>query len=274
MYQYLEPTDMFDFMDKLKAFMTETISPAWEVLRWNDTREVDGDIEFWAANTGFTGQDKVVLGFKTYRNVTDDIYNIRLATCTAFNAGEPFASQVNFLNIGACSLNLPHPVWLCGDARHIRWVTRLAASYFTFFAGLYIPYQPQMIQPYYLALGGNNGGYGTRYSSVRTQWINTAADRRVLIPSGWVTNTTDMILISVTSGLSVYDKRLLAPISMRHSQTGVLGQFPGVYFTTGFSALPEDVLQSVDITGTTVDFLLVPNLSNRAITDYSAFELR
>ncbi len=274
MYQYLEPADIFDFFDKLKTFMTETISPAWEVLRWKDTREADNIIEFWASNTGFTGQDKVILGFRTYVDEAKDIYNLYIMSCTAFNSALSAGEQVNYTSVAACSFNLQHPVWLCGDARHIRWVARMAATYVTYFAGLYIPYQPQMIQPYYIALGGNNTGIATRYSDVSTLWISTAANRRVLIPRGWVNDTGGMGIIGVTGGLSIYGKRLLAPVTLYHSETGGLGQFQGVYFTTGFSAVPEDILQVEEENGNLINYLLVPELTKRGITNYTAFELR
>ncbi len=271
-YRYLEPTDIFDFFDKLKAFMTETISPAWEVLRWNDTRDSNGDIEFWASTAGFTGQDKCILGFKTYINAASDLYNLRIMSCTAFNSSLSYNNQVNFTEVAACSLNLQHPVWLCGDARHVRWVTRLAASYFCYYAGMYIPYQPQMVQPFYVMIAGNASAVTARYSTVTDCWWANAntTTMKALSATGWTTPSLSYhSAADVQSSLSMHNKRLLSQLILSLGYFGVMGCPVGFYKTTAFSALPEDIIQ---VAGEIVtNFLLVPNCAKRGTTDYIAF---
>jgi hypothetical protein len=183
-YQIGTATDYKDLLSKLKAFITTGLgADNWTTKVWNTDYDGDGEYEFVAMGPGSTATDEIYVGIRTYKNVTEDLYNWALTGYTGYSAESDFFTHPGALR-GARTY-LPHvllwnstiPYWFVANGRRFIVVAKVSLTYEAAYMGFLLPYGTPSQIPYPLVIGGSCAAT----TDTDRRWSNIDATHRAFV---------------------------------------------------------------------------------------------
>jgi len=261
-------SNYLDLLDKLKAFVTTTMTPAgerWSVLRW-----VPGPpAELVLQGPGTAGTDAIVVGIQSQPGV--DFGNWKLRGFTAWNGALGFDAQyMQSAAYYASLMTASMPYWIVANGRRIVVVVKTSTYYEMMYLGWFLPYATPAQYPYPMLVSGSASYSGARWSESGRMHVVKAASyppAGFFKPvTGWVTSFNVWPVsnyVSNTLRESPDGSYPLLPIVLNY-----LGELDGCFDVPGYGNAAENI---VTVGG--VDHLVVPHVGRTGYGDYWALRL-
>ncbi|MBS0212305.1 MAG: hypothetical protein JSR26_03875 [Proteobacteria bacterium] len=268
----------------LKLIKTTAEANGWTTLRY--TTPVDGSPrELILRGVGLSGDQQILIGFRSYHNVAADYYNLSCAGFVGYVPGNTFATQPGYFESGVPAHNRRVDYWLVCNAQRIAFGLKVGTPvYMHGYAGFFLPYATPGQYPYPLAVGGMLAGIAaTRYSDpaismpyrgactnlgmrfVDGTWKNTDCHPW----SGWVV-AGNAVGNPLTGDWTLRDTggtyRLL-PILLSDI-ANIYGEFDGVRAVSGFDNVTENTTTIAGVT-----HVVLEDGARTGFADYIALEL-
>lgn len=228
---------------------------------------------------GAAGVDQVFVGLQRYALSTADWFNWRVRGFIGYVSENVFASQPGASPARGLPLwDQSTPYWFVANGRRFAVVAKVSTVYESLYGGLVLPYATPQQYPYPVMIGATmNTDSGTRWSdtgaghSTYTYTPGSLALRNVV--GSWISPDLHPTLPAASATLYNYrpapgDSYPLLPIELEDSGPNRYGYLDGVYFTPGYSAAVEDVVQ---VSG--VDHLMLKNVFRNGVRDFWALRL-
>lgn len=228
---------------------------------------------------GAAGVDQVFVGLQRYASSTLDWFNWRMRSFIGYVSSNDFASQPGASPARAIALwNQSTPYWFIANGRRFALAAKVSTVYAAMYGGLILPYATPAQFPYPVMIGGTLG------SASSTRWSDTSAGHAVFahapgtlalrnVVGSWISPDLHPTAPGASATLYNYrpapgDSYPLLPIELEDSGPNRYGYLDGVYFTPGYSAAVEDVVQ---VGG--VDHLMLQNVFRNGVRDFWALRL-
>lgn len=295
-------TDYLDLLDKLRVFLTSTMTPAgerWTALAWVTTPYAAAtytyERELYLRGPGLAGADEIYVNLRAFKNVATDVYNWDLRGAVGYQAGIDFAAQPGVSPAVYQHLrNAAIPYWIVANGRRFVVVANVSTVYEACAGGFFLPYATPGQYPYPLLVGGTSSSAAARFSSasgdhgVFCDPARTAL--RVRLPDGTWADFYNWYESAGRSGVdsasvhtvwpggwspplrdNVDGSYALLPLILQTPGNGtkqLLGEIDACFWVSGFGAAAEDL---VTVGG--VDHLVVQDTFRTARTNYWALRL-
>lgn len=148
--------------------MLETIrdfaaTNGWTVLRY-DTAPANRELIL--KGVGYTGEEEIFVGFRTYQDASADYYNLVAAAFTGYVASNTFDTQPGAMLSGVPAHNNRIDYWLTLNGQRIALAMKVGTPvYESCYVGKFLPYARPSQYPYpVIAAGMLNGTPATRFS--------------------------------------------------------------------------------------------------------------
>ncbi|HFL2847402.1 TPA: hypothetical protein ACGWUE_000718 [Pseudomonas aeruginosa] len=264
--------------------MLETIrdfasANGWTVLRY-DT--VPANRELILKGVGYTGEEEIFVGFRTYQNVAADYYNLLAGVFTGYVPGNTFDTQPGARLSGVPAHNNRIDYWLTLNPQRIALAMKVGTPvYESCYVGKCLPYGRPSQYPYPVVCGGMlSGAAEARFSdTVHSGYFKGATAAMALRSNdNWLQprcypwgNT----YIAGTGG-SVSQTNLrdtggnyqLLPVELHDKTANLWGALDGIYYISGFDNAVENTL---NIGG--VDYVVIQDVWRTGHTDYYALRM-
>jgi hypothetical protein len=156
-----ETSDAIGLDAMFDAIVLFAAAQGWQIVE--DFRNTAGKEWIILKGEGLAATDQIFVGLKKYRSVLFDTYGIRFQGFTGYQSGVAFDSQAGampFDNAGRFTPTIPlwsnsMKYWITGNARHIKIVAKVSASYEAAYFGFLLPYGTAKQFPYPLVIGGS-----------------------------------------------------------------------------------------------------------------------
>lgn len=262
-----------------------TAGEAWVEQRWS------AGTELILQGLGTAGTDEIYVGINAYEDIGQDYYNWDLRGYIGYQAGKAFDDQPGVS--GACYCHLwdsAIPYWFVVNGRRIIWVAKVSTVYQAGYLGLFLPYGTPSQYPYPLIVGGNGSSSTRRWSATDTDHRHFADPGEYGLRLLYVDGTWQLFANYYGSeqwsnaGRYTWPWRhdlsdfrdapdgsypiLPALLIMNDPANNIFGELDGVYWTSGFGAAAEDLIQI----GAT-NYLVVQNVYHTNAEDYWALKL-
>ncbi|WP_312467012.1 hypothetical protein [Stutzerimonas nitrititolerans] len=260
--------------------MLETIrdfasANGWTVLRY-DTAPANRELIL--KGVGYTGEEEIFVGFRTYQDATADYYNLLAGGFTGYVAGNSFDTQPGVRLSGVPAHNNRIDYWLTLNPQRIALAMKVGTPvYESAYVGKCLPYGRPSQYPYPVVCSGMlTGAAATRFSS-------TAASHSM----GYTGNSPSLGLRSNDGWLNAYcypwgndvlagssqvrdtsDIYHLIPIELHDNSGNLWGALDGIHFISGFNNAVEN---TIDINGDA--HVVVQDAFRTGFTNYYAMRL-
>ncbi len=228
---------------------------------------------------GAAGQDQVFVGLQRYALSTSDWFNWRVRGFIGFVSENVFASQPGASPARGLPLwDQAIPYWFVANGRRFVVAAKVSTVYESLHGGLVLPYATPAQYPYPIMIGA------TLSTDSSTRWSDTGARHSTYtytpaslalrnVVGSWISPDLHPTAPGASATLYNYrpapgDSYPLLPIELEDSGPNRYGYLDGVYFTPGYSAAVEDVVQ---VGG--VDYLMVKNVFRNGVRDFWALRL-
>lgn len=260
-------TDYLDLLDRLKTFVTQTMTPVnerWQVLRW-----VPGPpAELVLQGPGLAGTDQINVGILSV--AAEDYGNWKLRGFVGWNPAQSFDNQYNSSSDYYTLLMLSAmPYWIVANGRRIVMAVKTGTYYDMMYLGLFLPYATPAQYPYPLVVGGSyRGSYRWSYTySYRNHLPKSTSGNSgaYYAPTGVWTSTPEMW----PGSWAAYARECpdgsypLLPFVLAG-----LGELDGCYAVPGYGNAVENI---ISVGG--VDHLVVQDVWRTEYKDYWALKL-
>lgn len=252
--------------------MLETIrdfasANGWTVLRY-DTAPANRELIL--KGVGYSGDEEIFIGFRTYQNADADYYNLVSAGFTGYVAGNTFNGQPGARWSGIPAHNNRIDYWLTLNPQRIALVMRVGTPvYECAYAGKFLPYARPSQYPYPLAVGGMlNGASATRFSDTvhSMPWRGNTAGLSIRTNDGWVNPHAypyqNAALAGSTQLRDSGGEYSLLAVELNDNSGNLWGALEGIYFISGFNNASENTLS---VGGR--DFVVFQDVSRTGFTE-------
>ncbi|MGK4362102.1 hypothetical protein ACSMFQ_21780 [Ectopseudomonas chengduensis] len=251
----------------------------WTVLRY-DTAPANRELILRGA--GYTGEEEIFVGFRTYQDASADYYNLLAGVFTGYVAGNTFDTQPGARLSGVPAHNNRIDYWLTLNPQRIALAMKVGTPvYESAYVGKCLPYGRPSQYPYPVVCGGMlTGAAATRFSDTghsgyfkgNRPAMGLRSNDNWLQPhcypwgnsyiagtgaSGANTNLRD------TGG--VYH---LLPVELHDNSANLWGALDGVFYISGFDNAVENTL-----TVEGVDYVVIQDVWRTGHTDYYALRM-
>ncbi|MDH1211145.1 hypothetical protein N5C38_08760 [Pseudomonas chengduensis] len=264
--------------------MLETIrdfasANGWTVLRY-DT--VPANRELILKGVGYTGQEEIFVGFRTYQDASADYYNLVAAVFTGYVPSNTFDTQPGASFSGVPAHNNRIDYWLTLNPQRIALAMKVGTPvYESCYVGKFLPYARPSQYPYPVVCGGMlNGAAATRFSdtSANHSMGYKGASVRLVMRSNdqwrsvfcypWGNNDL--------AGPSATQKQLrdtngvypLLPVELHDNAANLWGALDGIFYISGFNNAVEN---SLTVAG--VDYVVIQDSFRNGFIDYYALRM-
>ena len=271
----------YAFLEILQEFAADN---GWTVLRYDTSNE---NHELILKGAGYTVQEEIFIGVKTYHSVNADYYNLACAVFTGFVPGNAFEQQPCALISGVPCHNQRVDFWLTLTPQRVACAMKVGTPvYESFYLGKMLPYARPSQYPYPMVCAGMlSGAAATRYSDTahsipykgnRANFKLRSNDAYVQPYSypwcnGYFANRDYGNASGATSGRFLRDTGTqypLMPVELTDITANVWGQLEGVSFVSGFNLVVEDVI-TIDNT----EHVVIEDVWRSAWGDYYALRM-
>lgn len=260
--------------------MLETIrdfasANGWTVLRY-DT--VPADRELILKGVGYTGEEEIFVGFRTYQNAAADYYNLVAAAFTGYVPGNTFDTQPGAMISGVPAHNNRIDYWLTLNPQRIALAMKVGTPvYESCYVGKFLPYARPSQYPYpVIAAGMLNGASASRFSDTAhsMSYKGARANMRMRFNDGvwrqpecypW---NNARLAGGTTQQRDTGGVYPLTPIVLSDATSGLFGELDGLFHISGFDNATEN---TVEIDETT--YVVVQDVWRTGFNDYYALRM-
>lgn len=262
-----------------------TLKAAGEAEGWVTLRYVtDSAIkELIMRGPGISGDQQIFVGFRAYKSVTADVYNISAAGFTGYVDANTFITQPGYYEAGIPAHNKRIDYWMNVNPQRFAFALKVGTPVYEHgYAGYAFPQATPNQFPYPMVVGGMLDGIPlTRYSDTNQSfgYRGRLANLRMRFVDGtWKPYPTYpwtcKNLIRDFKGTGSWNMRdvggaySLFPIIIQTDNTDVFARLDGVYFMTGFNRSTED---TATINGK--NYILIQDAFRNDFADYICLEI-
>lgn len=256
--------------------MLETIrdfaaANGWTVLRY-DTAPANRELIL--KGVGYTGEEEIFVGFRTYQDVGADYYNLLAGAFTGYVAGNSFDTQPGAMTSGIPAHNQRIDYWLTLNPQRIALAMKVGTPvYESAYVGKFLPYATPSQYPYPVICAGMlTGAAATRFSNTSHSmpYKGARANMRMRFNDGvwkqpdcWPWVNSDL-----TSSNQVRDTGANYPMLpvVLNDANGLYGELDGIFFISGFDNVVEN-------TAGGGQFVVIQDVSRTGFVDYYAMRL-
>ncbi len=272
-------TDYKDLVAKLRAFATAN--------GWTENRYLVGDNgedELIMTSDGATGQEQIVVGYRTITNVGDDVFNLDLFTGPAYNTNDfdnqPGRSPRRVIHLWNATIEY----WFMVSKERILIVANVSTTWQLSYNGKVRTYTSRGHWPTPLISAGSSSNPDWRWSVQDSgnmsslQWSRGTAAPTIRQPNDAWANCSGPYPTAVTSnapwGSNTVNQENgdagLLPLAAINSTYFAMGEFEGCF---GLSGEKLGAGQILNPPAAGNDFLVVQNVYRNGFADYLAVEL-
>jgi hypothetical protein len=260
----------YNLLEAIRAF---AVGNGWQVLRYVTDVE---NRELILKGSGYTGQEEIFVGFRTYQSESADYYNLLAGVFMGYAPGNPFDLQPGAALSGIPAHNQRIDYWLTINPQRIAGALKLGAPvYESFYVGKFLPYALPVQYPAPIACGGAlNGAAATRFSDTTHQGPYHGGFLRIYDNAGWRgTSVSDRPLsrhnlVTVAALRDTGGAFPIAPVELYASNAGIFGMLEGVCYISGFNNIVENTLVIGGVT-----YVVIQNVWRTTVDSYYALAL-
>lgn len=264
--------------------MLETIrdfaaANGWTVLRY-DTAPANRELIL--KGLGYTGEEEIFVGFRTYQDASADYYNLLAGVFTGYVPGNSFDAQPGARLSGVPAHNNRIDYWLTLNPQRIALAMKVGTPvYESCYVGKMLPYGRPSQYPYPVVCGGMlAGASATRFSETAHSgyFKGNKAGMGLRSNDGWLQPycypwgnayiagtglNTSNTNIRDTGG--IYH---LLPVELHDNIANLWGTLDGIHYITGFDNAVENTLV---VAGD--NYVVIQDVARTGHTDYYAMRL-
>ena len=243
----------------------------WKEQRYDTSKE---NHELILKGVGFTGEEDIFVGFRTYQSETSDYYNLVAASFTGFLSDRSFDNQPQAILSGVPAHNLNINYWLSLNPQHIKFALDIEGNYQSAYVGKFLPYaRPSQFPHPIVNAGMLNGTPETRYSNdnysmpYRGNEIYYRNFEGTWVKPGCYPWSND----SITGSWKLRDTNNhypLVPVELYEGGKHLLGALDGIYFIPGFNNTVENTLVIDGVT-----YVVMRDVTRTGFDDYYAIRM-
>lgn len=247
----------------------------WVTLRYS-TADANSH-ELILQGEGLAATDEIFVGFRAYKNVGADVYNLSAAGFTGYVDGNTFITQPGYFESGIPGHNLRIDYWLTVNAQRIAFGLKVGTPVYEHgYAGKFLPYASPSQFPYPVVVAGmltavpetrySDTSHSFGYRGNRDNLKFRHVDGLWRKPYTWPWENA--LLAGATISLrDCEDSYSLQPVILQDSG-GIFGELDGVFHISGFNNVTENTLE---IEG--VDYVVLQDVARTGFNDYLALRL-
>lgn len=264
--------------------MLETIrdfasANGWTVLRYNTA---PANRELILKGSGYTGEEEIFVGFRTYQDASADYYNLLAGVFTGYVAGNTFDAQPGARLSGVPAHNNRIDYWLTLNPQRIALAMKVGTPvYESCYVGKCLPYGRPSQYPYPVVCAGMlAGAAATRFSDTAHSipYKGNRANMALRSNDAWQqvhcypwgnlsiagSSASDASTQMRDTG-NIYPP---LPIELHDSTANLWGALDGIFYISGFNNAVENtfVLDGVD-------HVVIQDVSRTSHIDYYAMRL-
>lgn len=260
--------------------MLETIrdfasANGWTVLRYNTA---PANRELILKGVGYTGEEEIFVGFRTYQDAGADYYNLLAGVFTGYVPGNTFDTQPGARLSGVPAHNNRIDYWLTLNPQRIALAMKVGTPvYESAYVGKCLPYGRPSQYPYPVVCAGMLvGAAALRFSDTTANhsigYKGDSARLGLRSNDSWQNvhcYPWGNVQIAGTNQLrdtgSFYH---LLPVELHDNANNIWGALDGIYYISGFNNAVENTLS---IAGQS--FVVIQDVGRNSFTDYYAMRL-
>ena len=259
--------------------MLETIrdfasANGWTVLRY-DTAPANRELIL--KGVGYTGEEEIFVGFRTYQNASADYYNLVAAAFTGYVPSNTFDTQPGAMLSGVPAHNSRIDYWLTLNPQRIALAMKVGTPvYESCYVGKFLPYARPSQYPYpVIAAGMLSGTPATRFSdtSHSMPYKGSRANMRMRFNDGgwrqpecWPWNN-EFIAGATTQQRDTGSNYPGSAVVLCDSQ-GIYGELEGVRHISGFNNAVEN---TTNVDGN--EWVVIQDVRRNDFNDYYALRM-
>ena len=203
---------------------------------------------------GYSGTEEIYMGIKTYQLVSGDFYNWKLGGFTGYVPDNEWENQPGIgNNIGVPLWNNSIPYVFIANGQRAIISAKVENIRNTFYLGKYLPYATPYQYPYPLCVAGClPTAAETRYSDTAyLSFFQGTSNGNLQIkfvdglwknPDLWPYNSTHQLRNTINLSGTATGYYGIHPIVISTSSLGVLGEFEGLYYISGYNNTAENTI--------------------------------
>lgn len=258
----------YQMLQKIKDLALS--SGDWVLLREDTSGE---NHEIILKGRGYSQQEEIFVGVRTYQNANADYYNLAVATFTGYVPSNPFDNQPSAKISGVPAHNQRIDYWLTVNPQRIACCMKVGTPvYEHFYIGKFLPYARPSQYPYPIVCAGMlNGASATRFSETSHSFAykGSRANLAMRFNSGVYLNPE---CYPYNSYPLVHERQIrdsngiypLMPIILTDSN-GIYGELDGVRFISGFDNVTENTCGN--------DWVVLQDVGRTGFNDYIALKM-
>jgi hypothetical protein len=246
----------------------------WEVLRYDTA---PSNRELILKSIGYTEEEEIYVGFRTYQSAGADYYNLVAAGFTGYVSANTFDTQPGAMLSGVPCHNNRVDYWLTLNPQRIALAMKVGTPvYEAAYVGKFLPYARPSQYPYPLICSGMlSGTPATRFSDTthsvgfkgsRSNFRMRFNDGNWRQPECWPWNNAHLAG-ATTQQRDTGSQYPLSPVVLSDS-SGVYGELDGVRHISGFNNAVENTLE---IGGQT--WIVLQDVWRTGFNDYYALRM-
>ncbi len=260
--------------------MLETIrdfasANGWTVLRY-DTAPANRELIL--KGVGYTGEEEIFVGFRTYQSEPADYYNLLAGVFTGYVPGNSFDTQPGARLSGVPCHNNRVDYWLTLNPQRIALAMKVGTPvYESAYVGKCLPYARPSQYPYPVVCSGMLvGAADLRFSDTTVNhtmgYKGNSARLGLRSNDGWLNaycypwgNAAIAGTTQLRDTGGVYH---LLPIELHDNTANLWGALDGIFYISGFNNAVQNTL-TVD----GVDYVVIQDVARNGFTDYYALRM-
>lgn len=258
----------YQMLQKIKNLALS--SGDWVLLREDTSGE---NHEIILKGCGYSQQEEIFVGVRTYQNAQADYYNLAVATFTGYVPSNPFDNQPSAKISGVPAHNQRIDYWLTVNPQRIACCMKVGTPvYEHFYIGKFLPYARPSQYPYPVVCAGMLDGVPAVRFSDTSHSIPYKGNRKNLAmrfntgvylnPECYPYNCS-----VITGNFQLRDTNGIYPLLpiMLLDNNGIYGELDGVRFISGFNNVTENLCGD--------DWIVLQDVGRTGFNDYIALRL-
>lgn len=248
----------------------------WTVLRYDNA---PANRELILRGAGYTGEEEIFVGFRTYQDASADYYNLVAAVFTGYVPSNTFDTQPGARLSGVPAHNNRIDYWLTLNPQRIALAMKVGTPvYESAYVGKCLPYGRPSQYPYPVVCSGMlNGTPATRFSDISTNhsigYKGNSARLGLRSNDNWLNAhsypwTNTLLTGTSTQMRDTGDVYHLLPVELHNNSSNLWGALDGIYYISGFNNAVENTLS---IGGDS--YVVIQDVHRTGFTDYFAMRL-
>ncbi len=226
---------------------------------------------------GYSGEEEIFVGFRTYQDVGADYYNLVAATFTGYVASNTFDTQPGAALSGVPAHNNRIDYWLTLNPQRIALAMKVGTPvYESAYVGKMLPYARPSQYPYPVMCAGMLVGTpATRFSETNHSMPYKGQRANMLLRTndGWIQPRcypwSNTYLAGNAQNLRDTGSHYhLLPIELHDANSNCWGALDGIAYITGFNNAVENTLVADGNT-----WVVMQDVSRTGHTDYYAMRM-